>query len=514
MKIAISTLLLPPARSTRRGPTRTQKVVKRQAQYQYIADEAPNDPVKAAQDIQTIPGVPNANSPVQTDALIVQGDGNTANPPGLEQVPFVATPTATDLAQQLGITDGDTAWQALPDLEGFTLNRTFVAYQGLIMPFYITNNYQPGADNSAIKRVIMTMPGKPRDAWNYANLFRNALSVAANNPANGVNPAEVAILAPAWMNQNDKSAGAVGPNELYFHGSQWQRGGNSRNENVKPGISTYAVMDNLTDWLFLSGEFPNLHQVVVGGHSMGGQATHRYALLKKRKSYDPNMQYWVGNPGSWAWIDGERPYANASCGGVDVWPYGLGNYSAIPRYARYDVKDGHDEVVQRYLGRKVHYALGLLDTGAGDTHCEALTQGGSHLDRGSQFVMMLGRQAGGFPSSHSLDVIEGTSHQDYPMIRADKSVARIFVADYNTSYPSLTDTSNPGDKTEKTKATKLPNGKKAFATPAHEKAAWSLLGGSLALVAIFFTVLPWMFRANLDKYESQGWETESKRKLL
>lgn len=30
---------------------------------------------------------------------------------------------------------------------------------------------------------------------------------------------------------------------------------------------------------------------------MGGQAAHRYAVLKKQKRYDDNMSYWVGNPG-------------------------------------------------------------------------------------------------------------------------------------------------------------------------------------------------------------------------
>jgi pimeloyl-ACP methyl ester carboxylesterase len=35
----------------------------------------------------------------------------------------------------------------------------------------------------------------------------------------------------------------------------------------------------------------------IAGHSMGGQAAHRYAVLKKQKYYDDNMSYWVGNPG-------------------------------------------------------------------------------------------------------------------------------------------------------------------------------------------------------------------------
>jgi hypothetical protein len=31
---------------------------------------------------------------------------------------------------------------------------------------------------------------------------------------------------------------------------------------------------------------------------MGGQASHRYAVMKKQKKYDDNMSFWVGNPES------------------------------------------------------------------------------------------------------------------------------------------------------------------------------------------------------------------------
>ena len=304
--------------------------------------------------------------------------------------------------------------------------------------------------------------------------------------------------------------------EIFWNGYQWKRGGNSRNEDLSPGVSTYQILDNFTDWLFLSGEFPNLKQVVIGGHSMGAQTVQRYASLKKQKSYDPNLRFWVANPGSWAWMDEQRPYTNASCENPDSWPYGLGDYESVTRYARLDVKNGKQVVVDRFRGRRVHYALGLLDTGAGDTHCEALLQGGSHLDRGSQFVLMLNRM-GGFPATHTLDVIDGVSHQDYPMMIDEKSLNRLFVQDYATKYPDITDVSNPGDKEEASKPKKLPGGKKSFDTPVHEITAWSLLGGSLGLVAVVFTVLPWVFRpnANADASSAYGrWETESKRKLL
>ena len=57
---------------------------------------------------------------------------------------------------------------------------------------------------------------------------------------------------------------------------------------------------------------------------MGGQMVQRYALLKKTKKYDQNMQFWAGNPGSWAWLTDDRPYQNTSCEDPLSWHYGIG----------------------------------------------------------------------------------------------------------------------------------------------------------------------------------------------
>lgn len=358
---------------------------------------------------------------------------------------------------------------------------------------------------------------QPRDSWKYTNLIRNALSVVVANASSGITADQVLIIGPAWMNDNDKTAGAVQGNELYFHGTQWQSGGNSRGPNLTHVVSTYEVMDTFTDMLFDKAQFPNLNQVVIAGHSMGGQATQRYALLKKTKSYDNNMRYWLGNPGSWAWLVSDRPVANASCAGFDDWHYGIGNATSVTKYARKDVEASKQAVIDRFRSRNVHYALGLLDNGAGDTHCQAEMQGANHLDRGSKFIQMLGAMPGGFPSAHTADFIANTSHQDYAMISANVSLQRIFIDGFNDRLPDVTNTTNPGDKTNSNKtgiSTTSQKAQKSFATPIHKKISYALLIGSIAGVAIAFAIMPWIFPASNDAWEQDQWEVESKRKLL
>ncbi|CDW99769.1 hypothetical protein, partial [Sporisorium scitamineum] len=338
------------------------RLYRRQSQYQYIADE--QDPLKAAADIQQMQYVPNNSSTPNPDWLIIKDDGGSSNPPWLSQVPFVQTPNA----QNMQVGDGLMAWKEVPELDGFTLNRTFQVLPNLVMPMYISQSYKPGEDNSRIQRAIITLPGKPRDSWKYANLFRNALTVAASNPANGISADQVMIVGPVFLNSDDKEAGAVKEGELYWHGSQWQSGHKVRNEQPKVNLSSYHVLDNITDWIFKSGEFPSIKQVVLGGHSMGGQAVQRYAVLKKTKAYDDNVHFWVGNPGSWAWLDDQRPYQNETCKGWNSWGYGFGNVSSVIGYARRDVNASREAIVERFRSRKVHYAAGLADLGPGDTH--------------------------------------------------------------------------------------------------------------------------------------------------
>lgn len=324
----------------------------------------------------------------------------------------------------------------------------------------------------------------------------------------------VLIIGPAWLNEADQQYGAAQANDLVFHGSQWQSGGYSRSPNLTKSITTYDVLDYFTDWLFNKTNFPALNSVTMAGHSMGGQAVARYALLKKQKSYDDNMQYWIGNPGSWAWLTDSRPMSNATCTDYDEWEYGIGgNTTKVSKYARKDVAANKTAVVQRFRGRKVQYAFGLLDNGPGDTHCEAVMQGGNHLDRGSNWVQMLGAMPGGFPmQSQAVAFVANASHQDYAMMSANSSVAFIFKSGYDTRLPDIV-ASNPGDK--KTNDTENSNPPpRAFATPAHKIISYALFGGSVGGVILAFILLPYIFPSNAPMWEQQGWEIDDKRKLL
>jgi hypothetical protein len=116
---------------------------------------------------------------------LVQGDTDEAQLPWNSWAPFLQTPNTTLSAEG--------GWQAIPAMAGFDLNRTWEIVPGAIMPFYIKS----GLDPTKIKRALISYPGKPRDAWKYGNLFRNALSVVETNSTSGVENNTVLIVSPS-----------------------------------------------------------------------------------------------------------------------------------------------------------------------------------------------------------------------------------------------------------------------------------------------------------------------------
>lgn len=297
----------------------------------------------------------------------------------------------------------------------------------IVQPYFITSDF----DASKVKRAILALPGQPRDSWKYANLFNNALNWVYNQSLYDIQEGEVIIVAPIVLNTNDQAAGATsddGADWAVYGGSNWEFGGSTQAPAADSSVSFYTALDKMIDMLLDKSVYPNLGKVVVGGHSMGGQAAQRYALFRHGQDNDDDVLYWIGNPGSFTWLTADRPAGGDCDGNTNKFPYGLDESSNFPKYVRSMLNDGETtgDMVNRFRSRQIRYAFGLLDNGAGDTHCESYAQGANHLQRGANFVEMLSKQDGGFPSTQAVSYVAGVSHQDYPMIAATESLDFIF----------------------------------------------------------------------------------------
>lgn len=81
--------------------------------------------------------------------------------------------------------------------------------------------------------------------------------------------------------------------------------------------------------------FPALKEIVVAGHSGGGQVVQRFALTGHDhpllNTEGIRLRYVVANPSSYAYFSPQRPvkFDAASCPGFNDWKYGMQN---LPGY--------------------------------------------------------------------------------------------------------------------------------------------------------------------------------------
>ena len=488
-----------------------------------IVQMSDSDPLGAVQKVLQFPNI-GSSSPSwanqQYDQIVQSSDGDEA------QVPWFGDFSFTQTANVPQGSNG--GWSKLPgEFTGFTLKDDLIVTnqtvnvdgqnKSVVQPYYTTNE-----NATQVKRVIIALPGKPRDSWKYANLFYNARNyVYTQNKYGGLKEGDVMILAPAVLNLQDQGAGGVEQHWIAYNSSLWQMGGVSHYPNLTHSVSFYSVLDKMVSKVMNRTDYPLVNQVVIAGHSMGGQAAVRYAVLKRQKKYDANMRFWIGNPGSWPWLEnGTRPNDNPQqpCpdqAQKDRWPYGLGNLTSIPKYARANLTENVEAYVQRFLTKQVHYALGLLDNGAGDTHCQAQYQGANHLQRGSNFAALVGKLNNNqWPKSHSLGYVAGVSHQDYPMIAATESLDFLFGPEIN--MPRNDTFGLPKQHHEK-----KPKKPKTSEPPTDyhkvhifQAVAWVVLAAIIVALIIGFFVIDRIFTPNTNDWDRDYWESDFKRRLL
>lgn len=294
-------------------------------------------------------------------------------------------------------------------------------------------------DTSAVKRAVIVPPGKLRDCWGRKFIvssvyisyrsFSHIVILTDWNIIDGAlkNYAEVpyesvSIMAPCFLTDVDVTAGAASADNIVFGLTTWVSG----QKNTQPSTvetSAYEVVDELINYYLDKTKFPALEAIVFAGHSAGSQMTQRYAALKKTGEDEDKIHYYVANPGSFVWLTEDRPASTDACEGFDSYKYGLAD--KFPAYAAGDASSlGRDGLIERYMGRKIHYAFGLADNGPGDTRCQAVSQGASHLERGQNFMTMLDG-LGGLGSTSTVDYIEGVSHDGGAMFNSPEGLDKV-----------------------------------------------------------------------------------------
>jgi pimeloyl-ACP methyl ester carboxylesterase len=279
----------------------------------------------------------------------------------------------------------------------------------------IYRTYSLTEKNDSITRAMVMVHGAGRDADNY---FRTSLAAAflAGALDNTI------VIAPRYASNNGQGCkDKLAENELNWtcNGNSWRSGGPATNEKA---LTSYDLMDDILKQLANKKVFPNLKEIVVAGHSAGGQFVTRYEManLVHDKLGVP-VTYVVANPSSYAYLDSSRPVTEPiKCATYDAWPYGLKNRGG------YTDRLTDDQLKKQIVARPVTYLLGEIDIlplGGFDGSCPAMAQGPTRLARGQAFAKYIDEKYG---AKHKVQEVHLCGHNARCMFTAEETLPIIF----------------------------------------------------------------------------------------
>lgn len=272
-----------------------------------------------------------------------------------------------------------------------------IAFQGKLFSAYISRDLSQ--KNLQVEKAVITVHGSERNAHTYFNsieMLANKYKLAD----------KVVIIAPHFKNTRD----TLIPNEMNWTDEAWLRGDEALNNGA---ASSFALMDHIMGLLHKS--YPNLKQVVLTGHSAGGQFTQRYAVGSNLEKTHPktHFRYVVTNPGSYIYLTRNRPVILPIPCAFNEYKFGLDKLnkymSRSPKYT----------MITSYLSKDVFYLVGESDTISNniDQSCPAQFQGLNRLVRGMNFKRQLDWE---FPqNTHHLETVPNVGHTQYGMYTSE-----------------------------------------------------------------------------------------------
>jgi pimeloyl-ACP methyl ester carboxylesterase len=295
----------------------------------------------------------------------------------------------------------------------------------------IYTTYSLDTRNDRVRRALIMIHGTNRNPDHY---FETATAAAFLAGALD----DAVVIAPRIASADGGCHDPLAENEV-----SWSCGGDSwRSGGTAPGktLTSFDFVDEILKKLANKRMFPNMSEIVVAGHSAGGQFVARYQMANKvHETLGVPVTYVVANPSSYAWPDSTRPLAagdatveNAGLGWktetphtdftygaykpqdkcqnadtYDKWPFGLEQ-----RTSGYTVGTSDDQLKKQLVSRPTTYLLSQVDTlplGGFDSSCNAMAQGATRRARGEAYVKFVNEKLG---AKHAVQIVPECGHND------------------------------------------------------------------------------------------------------
>lgn len=262
--------------------------------------------------------------------------------------------------------------------------------------------------NELIQKAIITIHGSERNAHTYYNSIESMARRLGELE-------QTIIISPHYKEVQDTRLAS----EFYFHPEGWLSGDPARNQK---DVNSFEVMDYMVSLLANKTNFPNLKEIIITGHSAGGQLTQRYAVGSVLDQTYPEIhfRYVVANPGSYLYLTRNRPFVGPMGCAFNDYKFGLDKLN--PYMSQRSVQ----EMITDYLQKDVVYFLGEADIRADDIDqtCPAVYQGRFRLERGQSYMRQMTFE---FPENqHHLYTVPGVGHTQYGMYTSENGINVLF----------------------------------------------------------------------------------------
>ena len=194
--------------------------------------------------------------------------------------------------------------------------------------------------------------------------------------------------------------------------------------------SAFEVLDYFIGDILSSGNFPNIKQIVILGHSAGGQFVNRYAASNTfMDRYTIPVKFLVMAPSSYLYFSPKRandasrthfetPYPKKPA--YNHWGYGVKKLYGF--HKKYDVTA--EKMQKRYPLLKIRYLVGSEDVHLSNTldmNAEAMLQGLNRKQRAITYYNHLQEHFGSnIIQNQDLFIIDGVGHLAKDLIESER----------------------------------------------------------------------------------------------
>lgn len=201
-------------------------------------------------------------------------------------------------------------------------------------------------------------------------------------------------------------------------------------QNKEVTLSAFEVLDQLIEYILSSDNFPNIKQIVIIGHSAGGQFVNRYAASNTfMDKYTIPVKFLVMAPSSYLYFSPKRandenrthfetPYPKNPA--YNQWGYGVKKLYGF--HKKYNVSA--NKIQKRYPTLKIRYLVGSEDVHLSNTldmNAEAMLQGLNRKQRAITYYNHLQDHFGSeIIQNQDFFIIDGMGHSAKDLIESEK----------------------------------------------------------------------------------------------